>query len=113
MVALAIIGLAMGAVLELATQSTRSSVHLTEKTAALWIASNLTVEAELAGILPSSEQRGIAPMFGKQWHWIQTVENTRSPGLKRLRTRVFSELPKFVDGEGAHADLSAFIGRKQ
>ena len=57
LVALAIIALALGAVLQLATQSARTSTHLRDKTAALYVATNLSAEVELFGPPASGERR--------------------------------------------------------
>ena len=106
LVALAIIALALGAILQLATQSARTSTHLRDKTAALYVATNLSAEVELFGPPASGERRGTTRMLGHTWHWVQSTEQTAEPTMVRVTTRVFEQESALLSEDAPHVQLS-------
>ncbi|MGB0750530.1 MAG: type II secretion system minor pseudopilin GspI [Gammaproteobacteria bacterium] len=111
LVALAIVALALGAILELAGQSARTSTHLRDKTAALYVANNLSAEAELFGPPISGERRGTAQMLGHTWYWVQSTERTAEPLMVRVITRVFQQEPGLTSEGAPHVQLSSYVRR--
>lgn len=85
MVALAIIALTLGAIVDSNTSSTRNAQHLKNKTFALLIANNQMVTTRIANKWPRiSQTTGEEDMAEQEWYWKQKVTATDDPLLRRI-----------------------------
>ena len=91
MVALAIIALTLGAVIDKTTQSNRHAQHLRDKTIAGWVALNqlALVRARREWTNKSSKQ-GQVEMGGRDWLWTMKISSTDDKNIRRLDIDVFS-----------------------
>lgn len=108
LVALAVLAIAMGALLRVASNSSATFTQLRDRTLAGWVAENALARFRLAQRWPSDGSRfnGRSQMAGRTWHWTITVASTPDPDLRRLTIAVRStgsDLPNPL--------LSAFLGR--
>ena len=90
MVALAIIGLTMGAIIENTTASTRNALYLQEKTIASWIAMNqislVRARREWTSV---SNKKGEVEMANREWIWKMEILKTDDPNMRRLNVDVY------------------------
>jgi len=108
MVALAIIALTMGAIIENTTASTRNALYLKEKTVASWIALNQIslVRAKRQWSNASSKQ-GVVEMANREWSWKLTIQKTDDANMRRLTVDVFA-----ADDDGqVLASMTGFMAR--
>lgn len=110
-IALAVIAIAMGALIDSSSSATRHTLHLRDKTLAHWVGMNelskLQISKDWLGI---GKQSGTVEMADRNWAWERTVSATDVPDLRRVDIRVrFKEDPK-----GTSIDLiSGFLGKPQ
>lgn len=89
LVAVAVLGIALVAVLASAGQSLRGAAGLRERTLAHWVALNELAEIRLSGQWPDTgESDGDSELAGRQWRWELTVNTTQDEDLRRLDIRV-------------------------
>ena len=89
MVALVIIAITLGAIVESNTSSTRNAQHLKNKTFALLVANNQLVKTRISNKLPRvSQTNGDEIMGNQEWYWEQTVIATDDPLLRRINIDV-------------------------
>jgi general secretion pathway protein I len=112
LIALAVLALAMTAILGLAGQSVRVGAHLSDRTAALWVAENLTVEAQLFGVEPARRKTGDTRMLGRQWRWTQTAAVAADERIVRVETRVFPGNTELTESSSATVELVTFVRRQ-
>jgi general secretion pathway protein I len=92
MVALAIIAITLGAIIENTTASNRNTQYLRDKTVASWVAMN-----EIARIRASREwggstsRKGEVEMAGRTWLWKMAIRNTDNVNVRELIVDVFIE----------------------
>jgi len=108
MVALAIIALTMGAIIENTTASTRNALYLQEKTIATWIAMNqislVRARREWTSV---SNKKGEVEMANREWIWKMQILNTDDPNMRRLNVDVY-----LADNDSqALASMSGFLGQ--
>lgn len=91
LIALAIIGTAMTAVIKATSQNINASGYLQRKTIAMWV--GLQVMNELrAGVLKegsSGSQKLTTEMLGREWFWQTVEEETPNPNIKKIMVKVF------------------------
>lgn len=111
MVAIAIMGLALAAMLVNLSQHTTNLTRLEEKTLAQWVAQNVLIEMELEKKFPraGSTKKGEQDMAGTTWYWQTRVEKTGDDSdLKKLSIEIFKqaqdEYPVFV--------MQGFLGKQ-
>jgi len=108
MVALAIITIALGAIIESTTASNRNLQYLRDRSIASWIASN-----ELARVRAPREwnsrsnRQGSVEMAGREWRWKMQIRKTDDPDMRRIEIQVYE------DGEDREplARMTGFSGR--
>jgi general secretion pathway protein I len=91
MVALAIITIALGAIIESTSSSTSNATHLRDKTIASWVAMNqiaLTRAKRTWGTI--SNTRGTVEMAGQEWQWKMQIKSTEEKDIRRLLVDVSS-----------------------
>lgn len=106
LVALAIFGLAVLGLLNLAGESTRTAVVIEERVMAGVVADNVAVDAMTANareLSASSQGREVAGSV--EWRWTRTVSATDDPSILRIDIAVMPP-----DEQRIAAELSLFRG---
>ena len=92
LVALAVLAIAMGAIINAATQSIASTAYLRDQTFASWVALNqvnaLLIDPE--PWLEEGSQQGNAELANRVWRWEARFAKTDDPDLLRLEVAVRS-----------------------
>ncbi len=108
MVALAIITIALGAIIQSTTASTQNAAYLRDKTVAGWVAMNqislMRAKREWGS---TSNKKGTVEMAGREWLWKMKIRKTDDPNMRRLEVDVFAA----DDDANALASLTGFMGR--
>jgi len=90
MVALAIIALTMGAIIENTTASTKTAAYLRDKTIASWIAQNeITLIRAKRLWSNKSNKQGSVEMAGQEWLWKMSIKKTDDKDMRRITVDVF------------------------
>jgi len=85
MVALVIIAVTLGAIVDSNTSSTRNAGHLKNKTIALIVANNQLVSTRIKKSWPRvSQTTGEETAANQDWYWKQKVIATDDPLLRRI-----------------------------
>lgn len=87
LVALAIVGIAMTAIIKAASQNIRSTHYLQNKTTALWVGQNLLNEARL-GLIPEQENTKTTSMLGRDWYSQIEFKETPNKRIKKITVNV-------------------------
>ena len=105
MVALLIVAITMGAIVDSGGSSARNTAHLTQKTIASWIAQN---EVSLYRAKRTwnnvSEVKGEVDMADASWQWKMKISNTDDPSLRRIDVDVY-----LGDDDDIKASATGFI----
>lgn len=106
MVALAIITITLGAIIENTTAANINAQYLRDKTVAGWIAMNQIslVRAKRQWSSATSKQ-GEVEMAGQQWQWRIDFVKTDDANIRRLNVQVFK-----LDAEKPIVLMSGFMG---
>ena len=107
MIALLVITLGIGAVINTTSESGWKSTQLRQKTIASWVAQNQIAEYRAKRIWNNDNSRsGQVEMANVEWIWKMRISKTDDPSLRRIDVDVF------LKGEdGATASLTGFIAR--
>lgn len=107
MVALLIITIGLGAIIDSAGNTTLHAAYLRQKTIAGWVAQNEIALYRAKRTWESATTRkGKATMANVEWSWQMKISKTDDPSLRRLDIEVF------LDGqEGIKATATGFIAR--
>jgi general secretion pathway protein I len=123
LVALVVLALSLGAVIQTAGDYTLNQAYLRDRTFAEWVARNqlatTLLEGQLQGSWPSiGQQKGevefpesSSDTAGREWRWVMTVSQTPEEDLRRLDIEVFPL--NADDDQQALASLSGFMGKPQ
>jgi len=107
LVALAVVAIALGAVIEGVSVQAAHAAELRDRVLAHWVAMNRVVEWQTARGWPATEQvRGKERLAGREWQWSVTVSSTPNAAIRRLDVRVSAG----EDGQPLDA-LVAYVGR--
>jgi len=107
LIALAILAVAIGALVQSSGAHTRNATHLRDRTFALWVAENLLTEWRLADSWPDLGKRsGDTEFAGQNWYWEREVKKVEDPMLRRVDLRVRRDR----DADGALITHIGFIG---
>lgn len=105
LVALAVLGIALAAILSGMARYADTAVHLRDKTVALWVAHNRLAEIGLEPTWPATGRSdGTLEMSGASWEWQAEVKETPDPKVRRVEVSVQHE-----DREGELIRLAAFL----
>ena len=105
MVALTIIAIAMGAIIENTTASTRNANYLKQKTVAGWVALNqISLVRAKREWGSTSNKQGEVEMAGQQWLWKLKILKTDDVNMRRLEISVFDSNDELM------ASLTGFMG---
>ncbi len=110
LVALAVLAIALGALLQATSASSATQAELRARTIAGWVADNALVELRLGTTWPSPGSRlgGEETMLGARWRWDMAVQATPDPDLRRLEVTV-----RDPGGNPVGIPLIAFLGRQR
>jgi general secretion pathway protein I len=117
MVALAVLALSMGAVIQTAGSFTVNQAHLRDRTLAQWVARNQLAMALVRGDWPSvgqSSGEAELPVAGtdipaRAWNWVIQVSQTPDEDLRRLDIRVYPAGVEITKDTAPAALLSGFV----
>jgi general secretion pathway protein I len=108
MVAMAVIGIALIAVIKSTSNTTANTIYLQQRTLAHWVALDRLAELRIEKDWPS---RGVVKddieAFNQRWQWIQTTAETAEPNLRRVDVSVI--LTDSGDEDYPLATMSAFF----
>lgn len=117
LVALAVLAVALGAVIQTAGSFTSNQAYLRDRTFAEWAAHNQLVAMQLAADWPSiGQEKGEvefpeagARVAGREWRWVVQVTQTPEEDLRRVDIEIFPlDAPP---EQPALARLTGFIGK--
>lgn len=107
LVALAVLGLAMGALIKTSAANVNNLATLKNKTLAHWVAQNQLAMLRGGGQWPApGRERGVARMAGRDWHWEVQVRNTADAAVRQVVITVRGQ-----DSERVFSTLNGYIGR--
>lgn len=107
MVALLIIAIGLGAIVDSAGNTTLHAAYLRQKTIAGWVAQNEIALYRAKRTWESATTRkGKATMANVEWSWQMKISKTDDPSLRRIDIEVFLE-----GQEGIKATATGFIAR--
>lgn len=108
LVALAVLGLSLGALVQAGSEQAATVDHLRQRTFAEWVAANRLAELRMETEWPEpGVRRGSAPMGRSEWHWTMEVSETADPEMRRIDVSVMAE-----PGDATPVvTLSGFAGR--
>ena len=107
MVALAIIGITMGAFLKAASQNAASTGYLRDKTLAHWVAMNKMTEYHVLEQWPNvSRSNGVVTLAQREWRWKVNITQTPDRDMRRIDIDVTTS----ADPDQPLSSLSGFIG---
>ena len=106
MVALLVVAITMGAIVDSGGSSARNTSHLKQKTIASWIAQNqISLYRAKKTWGSASGTSGDVAMANTEWHWELTVTATDDPLLRRIDVDVYLD----QDNEDVKARATGFI----
>ncbi|MDH5692930.1 MAG: type II secretion system minor pseudopilin GspI [Gammaproteobacteria bacterium] len=106
--AVAVLGIAMGALMQSLGQSTKNSSYFRDKTIAHWVASNVVVEQQSNGKYPGiGKLEGKEDMAGHEWYWSVQVNDSGVPDVRQLEVEVRRDRQQ----KQAMAYLLALVGK--
>ena len=109
MIALLVIAVGLGAVIETSSISTWNSAQLRERTIASWVAQNQITEYRAKRTWNSANRKtGSVEMANAEWRYEMTISQTDDPSLRRLDVEVFVEGDK---NKRVKARMTGFIAR--
>jgi len=86
MVALAIIGVALGAAVQAVSVANNNAANLSQQTLARWVAMNQIVRVQMSGEWPNiGKTTGTEEMANATWHWQVEVIKTQDDRLRQLQ----------------------------
>jgi general secretion pathway protein I len=92
LIALAVLSIAMGAIISLASNQTLNTAHLRDKTFAHWLAMNKIAELQLTGEWPAKgKKEGDEEMGLHEWHWVRTVIDTPDDRVRQVEIAIFHD----------------------
>ncbi|MFO1371274.1 MAG: type II secretion system minor pseudopilin GspI [Candidatus Competibacteraceae bacterium] len=108
LVAMAVLAIAMGAIIRVATQSINNTAYLREQTFAGWVALNQVNELLLDPTVwpDGSSRKGTADLANRAWRWEARFSKTDDPDLRRLDIVV-----RAGENGPISSTLTAFMGR--
>ena len=106
MVALLIVAITMGAIVDSGGSSARNTSHITQKTIASWIAQNqVSLYRAKKTWNDASNVAGEVDMADASWQWKMKISKTDDPLLRRIDVDVYLK----DDDEAIKASVTGFI----
>lgn len=92
LVALVVIAISLGALVESSSTNIKSVTSLRDKTLAQWVASNIVNGYQVLGPWPDAgADQGIVKMANASWRWQARIDNTLVPEIRRIEVSVVRE----------------------
>lgn len=92
LIALAVIAIALGAILNTSGTQAYQASYLKQKTIAHWVAMNEMTKLQIEAKWPSTgEITGSTKMANHEWFWKRTVIETVNKDIRQVELRVFSD----------------------
>lgn len=108
LIALAVLGIALGAVIQSIGTNASHAGYLREKTVAHWVAMNRVAEIQSLNQWPAAgTTRGTEEMAGNEWHWRLTVVDSGVEGVRRIEVEVRNN----KDSKSSLASVIGLIGK--
>ncbi len=106
LIAMAILAVAMGALLQTSAQHAVNTVSLRDRAIAQWVASNKLTELQIQNEWePIGKREGDVEMASSTWYWRTTVEKVTDKNLRRVEVSV----RKNEESNGALYTLPGFL----
>lgn len=92
LVALAIIAIALGALLNTSGTQVSSTIYLKQKTLAHWVAVNELTQIQVAAEFPDlGDKRGSTEMADHVWYWLRTTRQTEDEDAREVTFKVYTD----------------------
>lgn len=94
LIALAIVGIALTAIIKTTTQNIYGTSYLQTKTIATWVGQTILNQAKTGLItLPKSkeEQKNTITILNRKWYWEGLEEPTANHRIKKLQVNIYSQ----------------------
>ncbi len=90
MVALTIIAISLGALLNTSGSQASGAGYLKQKTLAHWVAQNEIAALQISKTFPDlGDQKGDTEMAGHRWYWIRTTKATEDKHVRQIAYTVY------------------------
>ena len=90
MVALTIIAISLGALLNTSGTQANSATYLKQKTLAHWVALNELTQIRIDGKFPDiGDKKDSTTMANHEWHWIRTTKRTADNNTREITFKIF------------------------
>lgn len=104
LVALAIVGISLAALIGTSGNATREAADLRDRTYAGWVAQNVLTEIRISPeTLNAGTRRGEEMLGGELWTWTAEISEAAAPSLRHIEIKVGRE-----NVEGSIVTLNAF-----
>lgn len=92
MVALTIIAISLGALLNTSGTQANSASYLKQKTIAHWVALNELSQMRIGGEFPAiGDKKDATRMANHEWHWIRTTKKTADDNTREITFKVYAD----------------------
>ncbi len=109
MVAVAVLGIAMAAVIKAGSEMTANSRHLQDRTFAQWVADNVMTELQASRFWDDEGDDGTARLGGTEWYWAFEVESTPHEDFRRVDVSVYRD----EDDNGPVATITGMVSNPE
>lgn len=92
MVALTIIAISLGALLNTSGTQANSASYLKQKTLAHWIAVNELTQIRIGKVFPElGDKKDSTSMANHDWHWIRTTKKTEDENTRQVTFKLYAD----------------------
>jgi len=92
MVALTIIAISLGALLNTSGTQANSATYLKQKTIAHWVALNELAQIRIGGVFPDiGDKKDSTKMANHEWYWIRTTKKTADDNTREITYKVYAD----------------------
>ena len=106
LVAVAIIAIVLGALVQAAGASAANAGRIRDKTVAQWVGSNRLAELQITGSFPDTGNKsGEAEMLGQIWYWKTIVQKVEDEDLRRVDI----EVRKSAESKNPIVTIAGFV----
>lgn len=92
MVALTIIAISLGALLNTSGTQANSATYLKQKTLAHWVAANELAQVRIAKEFPGrGDKKGSTVMANHEWFWVRTTKETEDKDAREVTFKVYAD----------------------
>ena len=92
MVALTIIAISLGALLNASGTQASSVTYLKQKTLAHWVAVNELTQVRIGNEFPDiGDKKGSTTMANHEWYWIRTTKKTEDKDARQVTFKLYSD----------------------